>query len=168
MSLEDATEATPEAPNRTGIIGVFVLCGGLLGGWGISVVGAGAMLFQSGGDPIALLLSLVFGWIAGLLGMFFGLPYATFAGVIYAYLPPRFQRVSVAPVVGAVSVLLLYGGFKLLTRSWSEVSGLLTMVAAGAVAAFGCAWIVRSLGLDGAGGRKPAQQKPPKAWGVQD
>jgi hypothetical protein len=133
-------------PSRTSMIVFFAGCGGAIGGalFVLGVIVAG-IVSPAGPLPEGVWdwLQAVFGGlvVGALFGAIFGFVPALVGGAIYAFLPPRSQRIAVAPFIGAVASacwVISFGSSFLLFQ----------ITLAGAASALVCAAIARKLGID--------------------
>ena len=150
MPVDAPAAPAPGRPllRRAGIFGVFLLCGGLVGGLGVLIVAFAAALPDmianpgGGGDTLrGVGVVLAFAIVIGT-------PFAAVTGLIYASLPALLQRIVFAPILAVIAsgLLWLVG----LRANFGPNEPWL-ILGASAFAALVCAWIARRLGLDAIG-----------------
>lgn len=131
-------------PQRLQTILTFVVLGPCIGAL-IVFAGLAIGVAIAGGTASA---NLVIGSAALFLalGYALGLAPAAITGVAYAFAPPRLQRLWVAPLLGAAGVWLANVISSVASQGALVTGGEPMHLAAGAIAALACAWIVRARG----------------------
>jgi hypothetical protein len=144
--MDAAADKDASTASRLAVIMLFSICGGAIGGAFLVLV---LLLFQPAALPsLPLLLIVAAGW-GGVVGF---IP-AALTGVIYAFVPRRFQQVVFAPIIGAATST---GYAALLFRpALGQLSDITPTIgwfaAAGAGAALVCALIARKFRIDATG-----------------
>jgi len=111
MTTTDQQQRPPRMwLKRLGIVVIFALLGGFIGGLSIGAVTIGERILggSSGGLSVDLILVAI---AFGMFGAAAGAPFAAATGAIYALLPRPAQRIIVAPVLGwGVTFAMLMAG----------------------------------------------------------
>lgn len=133
-------------PSRTSMIVFFALGGGAIGGALLTA----ALVIRSLFDPGIPMPHGILEWVGALFGAlavgaiagaFLGFVPALVGGVIYAFLPSAWQRIFVAPLIGAIAC----GCWAAVTHS---MNFFVELALVGAGAALVCAIVARKSGID--------------------
>lgn len=136
------------AAHRLYTVLTFVGLGPALGGLGVLAFFLCLMLTDPSASAVqaasltfgASLMFLVFGY-------WFGAAPALLTGLLYAFAPPRFQRVLLSPLFGLVSVWLVDKVADVATGGSLGGGDLTMMLIAGALSSIVCAYCARAWGF---------------------